>query len=209
MWKVNLLVLLLVATSSCSYSLTSLKNPWEKKGIKTVSVPIFKNDTIEAGSEVDFSNALRLYLTSRSGKLKYVTGDSDAHISGEVVSITLSPAGIQFGTAATEAAGGLPNERLLAVSYIVTVTVRLSLVRDKVFNKNNIGVIGKSKNNYKEGDVLWTNTFTQSQSMESGSYTDERRTSNVFIKDSAKKETIRELADKMMLFAVDSLLEEF
>ncbi len=213
MWKANLLVLLLVATSSCSYGLTSLKNPWEKKGIKTVSVPIFKNNTIEAGAEVDFSNALRLYLTSRSGKLEYVTGKADAHISGEVVSITLSPAGIQFGTAATDAAGGLPNERLLAVSYIVTITVRLSLVRDKIFDKSNIGVIAKSKNKskekFKEGEVLWTSTFTQAQSMQSGSYTDERRTSNVFIKDSAKKETIRELADKMMLFAVDSLLEEF
>lgn len=191
MWKANLLALLLVATSACSYGLTSLKNPWEKEGIKTVSVPIFKNDTIEGGAEVDFANALRLYITSRSGKLKYVTGTADAYIKGEVTKITLRPASIQFGTAATEATGGLPNERLLATSYIVSVTVKLTLIRTK------------------DEKALWNSSFTQSKTMTSGSYTDERRTSNVFIKESAKRETIRELADTMMLLAVDSLLEEF
>jgi len=180
-----------VATSACSYGLTSLKNPWEKKGVKTVTVPIFKNDTMEGGADVDFSNALRLYLTSRSGKLKYVSGNADAYIEGVVKNITLTPASIQFGTADTEAAGGLPKDRLLAVSYTMYATISLSLIRSS------------------DKKVLWSSTFTQSKGMESGSYTDERRTSNVFIKDSAKKETIRELADTMMMFAVDSLLEEF
>lgn len=191
MLKANFLALLLAVTSACSYSLTSLKNPWEKEGIKTVTVPIFKNDTMEGGADVDFSNALRLYLTSRSGKLEYVTGDADARIEGVVKSIVLRPASIQFGTAETEAQGGLPKDRLLAVSYTLYATVTLSLIRNS------------------DQMVLWTNSFTQSKAMSSGSYTDERRTSNVFIKESAKKETIRELADTMMMFAVDSLLEEF
>ena len=112
-----------MVTSSCSYSLTSLKNPWEKDGIKTVSVPVFKNQTMEGGAEVDFSNSLRLYLTSRSGKLKYVTGSADARIEGEVQKITLNPASIQFGTEQTEIQGGLPKDRLLAVSYTLYATV--------------------------------------------------------------------------------------
>jgi hypothetical protein len=191
MWKVNCLALLLVVTSSCSYSLTSLKNPWEKDGIKTVSVPVFKNQTMEGGAEVDFSNSLRLYLTSRSGKLKYVTGSADARIEGEVQKITLNPASIQFGTEQTEIQGGLPKDRLLAVSYTLYATVRLTMIRNK------------------DQKVLWSSSFTQSKNMKSGSYTDQRRTSNIFIKESAKRETIRELADTMMLLAVDSLLTEY
>lgn len=191
MLKVSFSVLLLVAISACSYSLTSLKNPWEKEGIKTVSVPIFKNETMESGAEVDFSNALRLYLTSRSNKLKYVSGSADAELKGTITNITLRAAGIKFGTAQTEAAGELPNERLLATSYIVTANVKLSLVRNS------------------DQKVLWNSSFAQSKTMPSGSYTDQRRTSNVFIKESNKKETIRDLSDSMMLLAVDALLEEF
>ena len=191
MLRANSLALLLVILNGCSYGFTSLKNPWEAKGVNTVSVEMFNNKTMEGGSEVYFTSALRQYLVSRSGKLKLVRSGADAVIEGEVTNIILSPAGVQMGTAATEAAGGLPSDRLLAVSYILTATVRLTMKKTE------------------DNSTLWRNTFTQSKSMQSGSYTDERKTSNVFIKESSKKETIRELADQMMIFAVDSLLEEF
>ena len=191
MLRANSLALLLVILNGCSYGFTSLKNPWEAKGVNTVSVEMFNNKTMEGGSEVYFTSALRQYLVSRSGKLKLVRSGADAVIKGEVTNIILRPAGVQMGTAATEAAGGLPAERLLAVSYILTATVRLTMKKTE------------------DNSTLWSNTFTQSRSMQSGSYTDERKTSNVFIKESNKKETIRELADQMMIFAVDSLLEEF
>lgn len=191
MLKVNLLALSLVLINACSYGFTSLKNPWEKDGINTVYVPMFQNKTIEGGAEVDFTNALRFYIESRSGKLKLVNSGGDAHIEGEVTSVTLTPAGIQFGTAETEAAGKLPNERLLAISYTITVKVTLRLVRNK------------------DDKVLWTNVFAQAKSMKSGTYTDERSSSNVFIKETEKRQAIKDLADTMMIFAVDSLLEEF
>jgi hypothetical protein len=191
MLRANSLALLLVILSACSYGFTSLKNPYEKKGVKTVSVAMFKNKTLEGGSEVYFTDSLRLYLVSRSGKLELVRSGGDAYLEGEVTKITLTPAGIMMGTDATEAAGGLPKDRLLASSYTVVATVRVAMIRTK------------------DGATLWSNSFTQSKTMESGTYTDERKTSNVFIKESNKRETIRELADQMMLFAVDSLLEEF
>ncbi|MCX6113422.1 MAG: LPS assembly lipoprotein LptE [Proteobacteria bacterium] len=191
MLRANSLALLLVVLSACSYSFTSLKNPYEKKGVKTVSVSIFKNKTIEGGAEVFFTDSLRLYLVSRSGKLELVRSGADAYIEGEVRSITLIPASIQMGTAATEAAGGLPADRLLATTYTITVTASLKMIRAK------------------DEKTLWTNTFSQAQTMNSGSYTDERETSNVFIKESNKRAAIQSLADQMMKFAVDSLLEEF
>jgi len=191
MLKANLLASLLILINACSYGFTSLKNPWEKEGIKTVYVPMFQNKTIEGGAEVSFTNALRFYIESRSGKLKLVNSNGDAHIEGEVSTVTLTPAGIQFGTAATEAAGGLANERLLAVSYTITVKVTLKMIRDR------------------DGKVLWTNVFSQAKSMKSGSYTDDRSSSDVFIKEAEKRQAIKDLADTMMIFAVDSLLEEF
>ncbi|MEI6093633.1 MAG: LptE family protein [bacterium] len=176
---------------SCGYGFTSLKNPYEKKGIRTVSVDMFKNKTLEGGAEVYFTDALRLYLVSRSRNLELVRNNADAYIEGEVSTVTLTPASIQMGTSATEAAGGLPAERLLATTYLVTVNVKLKMIR------------------VKDHTLLWQNSFSQSQAMTSGSYTDERKTSNVFIKESNKRETIKTLSDQMMLFAVDSLLEEF
>lgn len=191
MFRVNYSVLLLLLLNACSYGFTALKNPWEKEGVNTVEIPLLKNKTSEIGAEVPFTNSLRLYMESRSPKLKFVTSNGDAYIDGEVAGIVLRPAGIQFGTEATEAAGGLPKERLLAISYTITANIRLSLVR-KVDNK-----------------VLWTNTFSQARTMKSGSYTDQRSSSNVFIKESEKREALKQLADLMMLFAVDSLLQEF
>lgn len=191
MLRANSLALLLVALSACSYGFTSLKNPYEKKGVKTVSVAMFKNKTLEGGAEVYFTDYLRLYLVSRSGKLELVRSGGDAYLEGEVTTIILTPASIQMGTDATEAAGGLPKDRLLAASYTVTASVKIQMIRAK------------------DKSVLWSNSFSQSKTMESGTYTDERKTSNIFIKESNKRETIRELADQMMIFAVDSLLEEF
>jgi len=191
MLKVNLLASLLILINACSYGFTSLKNPWEKQGIQTVSVPMFQNKTTEGGAEVAFTDSLKYYFESRSEKLKLVNGSGDAHIEGEVTSVTLTPAGIQFGTAATEAAGGLANERILAISYTITIKVTLKLVRNR------------------DDKILWTNVFSQAQSMDSGTYTDERSTSDVFIKEANKRQAIKDLANAMMTFAVDSLLEEF
>ncbi len=191
MLRANSLALLLVVLSACSYGFTSLKNPWEKKGVKTVSVAVFKNKTIEPGAEVFFTDFLRQYLVSRSGKLELVRDNGDAYIQGEVTSISVIPASIQMGTAATEASGGLPADRLLAATYTLTVTVNLKMIRAK------------------DNKLLWSNAFSQSLTMDSGTFTDTRRTSDVFIKESNKRATIQKLADQMMLFAVDSLLADF
>jgi len=190
MKKIILLISVLILTG-CSYGFASLKNRWEKDGVNTVNVPIFANKTMEGGAEAQYTNALRMYLKSRSGKLKLVRSNGDAYIEGIVTSITLSPSGAIYGTPETEAAGGLSNRRVLAISYVISVSVSLQLIRNK------------------DKKTLWSQSFSQSQSMESGSFTDERRSSNVFIKESAKGEAIRELADLTMRFAVDSLLEEF
>ena len=189
--KVNFLASLLIIINACGYGFTSLKNPWEKEGIRTVYVPMFQNMTIEGGSEVPFTDSLRYYIESRSGKLKLVNSGGDAHIIGEVISISLTPGSIQFGTQETERTGGLPNERLLAATYTVTIRVNLRMVRES------------------DGKVLWKNSFSQATTMKTGTYTDERSSSNVFIKETNKQQAIKDLADTMMLFAVDSLLAEF
>jgi hypothetical protein len=186
-----ILIICIFILTGCGYGFTSLKNKWEKDDVNTVNVPIFANKTMEGGAEVQFTNALRMYFKSRSGKLKLVRSNGDAYIKGSVDSISLSPAGVIYGTQATEDAGGLSNRRVLAISYVITTNVTLQMIRAK------------------DQKVLWSQSFSQSQSMSSGSFTDERRSSNVFIKESAKGEAIRDLANLTMRFAVDSLLEEF
>ncbi|MBN1115245.1 MAG: hypothetical protein JXA66_07885 [Oligoflexia bacterium] len=176
---------------SCGYGFTSLKNRWEKEGVNTVSVPVFKNNTIEGGAEVFFTNSLRQHMESRSGKLTLVRANADAYIDGKVENITLTRGSVKFGTAETEAQGGLASKRMLAQTYVIKARVLVKMIRNR------------------DKKILWSDSFVQSRSMESGSYTDERKSTNVFIKESSKKESLRELADTMMQFAVDSLLEEF
>jgi len=185
------LALLLTVINACSYGFTSLKNPWEKDRVKTVTVPMFRNKTMEGNAETYFTNSLRLYLVARSGKLKLVTGKADAYIDGELTNVIVSPASVQFGTADTEAAGGLPKDRLLAISYTITATVTLKLIRTK------------------DKKQLWSNTFSQSTNMASGTYTDQRSSSDVFIKESNKRQALAYLSDSMMTLAVDALLEGF
>lgn len=191
MLKKSLLILLFSIVSSCSYKFARLGNPWEKEGIKTVSIPVFYNKTFTEGIETDFTNALRLYLDARSSSLKLKNSNADGKIIGEIKKIVLRPAGVKFGTESTQSAGGVPNNRLLASSYSVIVYVNLKLIRNS------------------DEKILWSKNFAQGRSMASSTYTDVRSTSNAFIKESNKKEAIKELSDSMMKYAVDSLLEEF
>ena len=188
-WLISLFSILIL--SCCSYSFTSLKNPWEKKGVKTISVPVFENKTMEAGAEVYFTNSLRTYLLSRSGKLKLLNQNADARITGSLKSVTVTPASRIYGTTDTERSGGLANNRILAISYTLVAVVELKLIRNK------------------DEKVLWSNSFSQSINMDSGSFTDERKSTNVFIKESKKQEGLRDLADQTMKLAVEYLLEEF
>jgi hypothetical protein len=191
MLKKSLLILLFSFLSTCSYKFARLGNPWEKEGIKTVSIPVFYNKTFTESIETDFTNALRLYIDTRSSDLKLVNSNADGKIIGEIKSITLRPAGVKFGTESTQEAGGVPKNRLLASTYSVVASVNLKLIRNS------------------DGKILWQKSFAQGKSMASSTYTDVRATSNAFIKESNTKETIRELSDSMMKYAVDSLLEEF
>ncbi|MFH1223304.1 MAG: hypothetical protein V1647_03055 [Pseudomonadota bacterium] len=183
--------MLLTVINACSYGFSTLRNPWEKQGVKTVTIPMFKNLTMEGGAEAYFTSSLRFYLTSRSGKLKLVRSNGDAYIKGELKNVIIVPAGVQFGTQATEDAGGLPKDRLLASSYTITATVTLTLIRES------------------DQKQLWSNTTSQSTSMQSGTYTDQRASSDVFIKESQKRLALKQLADTMMTYSVDALLEGF
>lgn len=174
---------------SCGYGFSNLKNPFVKDGVTSVSVPIFTNNTFEKDIEIYFTNALRTELNTRNTELKYKENNADAILSGVVQSVTITPAGKIYGTSATEDAGGLPNRRVLATSYNVTVSINLKLI--------------------KEGKVLWNNNFSQAISFNSGSFTDENdQVSNVLIKENSKQDAIRDLSDTIMQTVVDSLLSD-
>jgi hypothetical protein len=154
-------------------------------------VPVFKNNTMESGAEVYFTNSLRLYLDTRSDNMSLVSSDGEGYIEGIVEEISLSPGSIRFGTSSTEASGGLPDQTLLASSYTLRAKVRLSLIRRSDSKK------------------LWSKSFSQSRSISSGTYTDIRKNSNIFIREANKREGLKELSSTMMKFAIDSMLEDF
>lgn len=180
----------MIFLNSCGYGFSSLKNPWINDNISTVSVNIFKNNTFENDIEIFFTNALRTELSTRNTTLKYKSSNTDAYFEGTVLSIIINPAARVYGTTSTESAGGLPDKRVLAISYTLTVTINIKLIRNL------------------DKKVLWNQNFTKSSSFNSGSYTDANQIKNVFIKDSSKKEAIRDLSDIICQSAVDTMLSD-
>lgn len=174
---------------SCGYGFSNLKNPFLKEGVHSVSVPIFNNNTFEKDIEIFFTNSLRTELSSRKTELKYKASEADAILRGTINSITINPAGKIYGTKTTEDAGLLSNKRVLANSYNLIVSINLKLV--------------------KAEKILWNNNFSNSISFNSGSYTDEyNQVSNVLIKSNAKQNAIKDLSEKIIQSAVDSLLSD-
>jgi len=180
----NLLLLLY----SCSYGFSNLKNPWKEEGVNTVTVSIFKNNTFEKDIEIYFTNALRSELNTRSTELIYSNSNPDAVFEGKITNVSINPAGRIYGTKSTELQGGLADKRVLAVSYNVSVSVNIKLI--KLSNKK----------------ILWQNNFTNTTSFNSGSFTNEDQITNVFIKDSSKEEAIKNLATLMMQTIIDTVL---
>jgi len=112
--------------ASCAYHLGNQERDIPG-GYRTVAVPVFKNNTMETGVEVYFTNALiREFARSRIGR---ITEKSQAQttLEGTITSISYIVAS-QIGSSETSTA--IPNYTVLTTGYRVFVKTSLRLIRN-------------------------------------------------------------------------------
>ena len=125
MFRHLVLILLLLPISGCGYSLAG-RGSFLPSYIRTIGIPTFTNHTIVFDLERKISERVRTEFIGR-GRYNVVdaTTGVDAVLTGEILSVTLTPSAM--------------TEQNLASRYAVTLTAKLEfkdLKTDKVLWQN-------------------------------------------------------------------------
>lgn len=120
------------ATSACAYRLGAPDRSLPG-GYKQISIPIFKNLSMEPGIEVSFTNAM-IHEFSRSKTARIVDPIfAEAQLLGEILSVRYRPAGENVGKPLDPSdpnpAQGLPTGTVLASTYYIVIETKVTLRR--------------------------------------------------------------------------------
>lgn len=193
--KFSLIFLLMAASviqfslSGCAYKLSS-ESDTLPGGVKTIQIPLFKNDSTEVGVESFFTNALKSEaLRSKFVRLKNEESEAEAVLQGKITSIE-----IIADESVIEAKNTtyMPSETVLATQYRVIVNVDMALKRR-----------GSSA-------VLWSGNFRQETNYSAPQITlPGINTANALYNTSARRQTLDAMSKEMMQAAFDRMLENF
>lgn len=194
MSRLVLCVLSMALLSSCAYrwGFTDRKLPG---AYDQVAVPIFENRTEEVGVEMDYTNAF-VNRMERSKAARIV----DKNLAPAVVEGTITNIAIVLGPGVTGTSNPaqnkeipkLPEQAVLTTEYRVVVTVRIQLRRTS------------------DQSILWLSTFSGEKT-----YLGPRigtaivNSANALYNQSARRDTIKALAEEMMTEAHNRMTENF
>ncbi len=173
--------------SSCSYKL-GFTERGIPGGYENVAIPVFKNQTIEAGSEVYFTNSIIMEL-ERSRLAHIVSKDlAQVTLEGTVTSIVYSAENPSFASPGSAWAAGVGP----TLGYRIYAKVNLVL-----------------KRNYDQ-KVLWKSEFLGERTYNAPSVgTPGLNSADATYNHSAHYQNIAQLARDMMAEAHDRLTENF
>lgn len=190
----KLFIIFYLFLSSCAYHLgyDYKKLP---RDIKSLQVPIFKNDTLEVGPEVYFTNQLIEELKrSQVAKLKS-DGSAEGVLEGRIMRISRqrkTPEAKTIGQVKNRGMVNLPEGTFYYTELLLRVKVELRL-RKKDINR-----------------VVWTQIFEDEVLYSTARLAlQEINTSDPNYTDSEDKRVMNELASIMMQEAVGRLSENF
>jgi hypothetical protein len=178
-----------LAFSGCAYKL-SAESDTLPGNIKSIQIPLFKNNSSEVGVETFFTNSLKQEaLRSKFVQLKNNESDAEGILQGSITGIDVIADESVIEAKNTKY---LPTETVIATQYKVTATVDLVLKRK-----------GTST-------VLWSSTFSQQSNYSAPQITlPVINTANALYNQSAKRQTLDALSKEMMQAAFDRMLENF
>ncbi len=179
--------LILLFLSGCSYKL-GFSERGIPGGYENVAVPVFANATVEAGTEVYFTNAIILEL-ERSKLARIVSKDlAQVTLDGTIVSIIYSGENPLLGTNTYFPAGVVPP----TLGYRIYAKVNLALRR-----------------NYDQ-KLLWKSEFLGERTYNAPVIgTSGLNSADATYNHSAHYQNIAQLANDMMAEAHDRLTENF
>ncbi|MCX7978542.1 MAG: LPS assembly lipoprotein LptE [Bdellovibrionaceae bacterium] len=120
-----LLFTTLIAMGGCAYQIGT-GNRSLPGGARTLSIPVFKNSSMEPGAEVIFTEALRKEF-ARSGVARLVSDEqSELRLLGRVRSIQFQPGAKKQ---AEDSGSLLPDGTVLAAEYRIVVEVEIEALR--------------------------------------------------------------------------------
>lgn len=118
------LSLFLVFISGCSYHFSTLKDSLPG-GVKTVSIPTFRNETNEAAVENIFTSSLRNEFFKSKIIQVIDSENAEAEIKGRIMNVQIHP------TAYSEKTFQGRGSKILALEYDANVSAEISLIRKK------------------------------------------------------------------------------
>ena len=183
------LAILCTFASGCAYSFGSRQTAIPG-GYNLVAVPVFKNQTVEAGAETFFTRAMIEEL-ERAHKARLVPKEeSEVVIEGTITGIqTLHGAQV-----ARDAPGfsRLPERAVLTKEFRLLVTANVQLRKRA------------------DDTIIWTGSFVGEQRYAAPQVTEQKVNSvNALYNFSARYQTLRLIATDMMQEAHDRLVENF
>ncbi len=181
------LLIFSVLVSGCAYRL-GVGTRTIPGGYKQISVPIFKNNTQEAGIEMAFTNAL-IQEFQRSRIARVVDNSlSEVAVIGQIDNI-------QYLPGAKRVAGDssyLPNGTVIASEYRILLNVTVKVVRQA------------------DGTELWSGTFSGERTYAAPQVTLAGVNSvNPLYNLSARRQNIDVMANDIMVEAHDRITENF
>ena len=173
----------------CAYKLSS-RTDGLPGDVKSIEIPLFKNDSNQVGAETFFTNALKVEaLRSKVVELKNSENEAEAVLQGRITKMD-----VIADESVIEAKNTLylPTQTVIATQYRVIVKVDLVL---------------KKANSTK---VLWESSFAQTKSYSAPQITlPVINTANSLYNESAKRQTLDAISKELMQAAFDRMIENF
>lgn len=183
----KLLVLLstLLFTTSCAYKWGFGKRALPG-GYRELAIPMFENRSKEPGLEVDFTNSLIDRFQKSEVALIRDKNHSPVVLRGMITSVD-----VMRGLGASNI-GKLPERAVLSTEYRLTVGADIQIVRQS------------------DQKVIWSGTFSRSKVYLAPRIgTPVVNSANALYNDSIRRQTLRLLAQEMMIEAHDRMTESF
>ncbi|MCB0356707.1 MAG: hypothetical protein KDD40_06850 [Bdellovibrionales bacterium] len=176
---------------SCAYKL-GYQTRRLPGGYRTVSIPVFSNNTQEVGMESYFTNALiREFERSRVAQITEKS-QSPVYIEGKVNRVTLTANGQTAANSRNAELKFLPKNTVINTGYRVVVEIHLKLIRNS------------------DKKMIWQQNFVNERVYSAAQISVPGINSvNPLYNHSAKHQNVSSLAQEMMREAHDRLTERF
>ncbi len=125
--------MIFILTSGCGYQF-GYGNRSLPMGVKSVYIPIFKNETYQTGAEVQFTNALIAEI--HDSKIARIADkkSAEATLKGRVIRVDFEQANIDSRTrdedTKTSGIRNLPRGTVITTEYLARITLEVQMYKD-------------------------------------------------------------------------------